>query len=117
VSKPINAYIINFANQPIGYIQSYNAYDFARSAPLVDLPSSLAALDILIGDTNAVGKGIGSLVLTKFLAQYIDPHYEYCFVDPDMHNLAAIKCYEQAGFAKLKLNQETEEMFMLRGRS
>jgi aminoglycoside 6'-N-acetyltransferase len=50
ITKPISAYIIYVDNIPIGYIQTYNPYDFERSTPLTGLPHSLAALDIFIGE-------------------------------------------------------------------
>ena len=43
--KNIHAYIIEADHTPIGYIQIYNAYDFERSDPLINLPSKLTALD------------------------------------------------------------------------
>lgn len=50
VRKSINAYIICIDEVPIGYIQLYNVYDFARSIPLTGLPDSLGAFDVFIGE-------------------------------------------------------------------
>lgn len=114
IRKPMKAYIIKIDNLAIGYIQFYNAHDFNRSQPLIDLPESLAALDIFIGDNNFVNQGIGSAVLKKFLLEYVDPVFKACFVDPDRHNIAAIKAYEKAGFKQFKRCHETNEIWMLR---
>lgn len=96
--KKLQAYIIYVDQVPIGYIQLYNAYDFPRSAPLIELPKSLAAFDIFIGEPNYIGKGIGSQALQLFLDKYATPNFEYTFADPEMHNIAAIKTYTKVGF-------------------
>jgi len=49
----------------------YNAYDFEGDNQLVNLPESLAAFDIFMGEENYVGKGIGSKVLRQFYDEYI----------------------------------------------
>ena len=63
VRRPVSAYIIYVENIPVGYIQLYNAYDFARSEELLGLPESLAAVDIFIGETDYVSRGIGTIGL------------------------------------------------------
>jgi len=111
-AKPISAYIIYADNKAIGYIQLYNAYDFARSEPLIGLPSSLAAFDIFIGEENYLRKGIGSKAIIQFLEEHGN-YYSHIFVDPDKTNLAAIRTYEKAGFKKVKEKQDGAEIFML----
>jgi RimJ/RimL family protein N-acetyltransferase len=113
VAKPINAYIICLDEAPIGYIQSYNAYDFARSKPLNGLPSSLAAFDMFIGEENYLKRGIGSKALVLFLKKHCDS-YTHIFADPESVNLAAIRAYEKAGFKKTKEQPDTGEVWMIR---
>ena len=112
--KPLYAYIVLADQLSIGYIQFYNAYDFRRSILLTNLPSSLAALDLFIGDPSYLGKGLGSIVLKQFLEEHVHPLYETCFVDPNLHNIAAIKTYENAGFKKIKIIDYSGEIWMLR---
>ena len=50
IHKNIYAFIIKIDNKPIGYIQTYNAYDFHKNLYLNNLPKSLAAIDIFIGE-------------------------------------------------------------------
>lgn len=99
-SKPIFCFIICQNEDPIGFIQYYNAYDYLRDQDLkIDaLPSNLAALDFYIGESNALGRGLGSKILQQFLTSHIKPHYTACLVDPALHNSKAIHVYEKAGF-------------------
>ncbi len=111
-AKPISAYIIYVDNKPIGYIQLYNAYDFARTEPLIGLPSSLGAFDIFIGEVNYLRKGIGSKAIVLFLEEHGN-YYSHILVDPEKTNLAAIRTYEKAGFKKIKEHQDSTEILMI----
>lgn len=110
--KPIQAYLICLDNQPVGYIQIYNVYDFPRSKPLTGLPENLGGIDIFIGEEAFLGKGLGPQAMAKFLGLYAKD-YSYVFVDPDVNNIVAIKAYEKAGFRKLSEQLTTQEIWML----
>jgi RimJ/RimL family protein N-acetyltransferase len=95
---------------PIGYIQIYNLYAFARAKPLIDLPKSLAAIDLFIGEKEYLGQGFAAEILKQFDYQ----NFEYILVDPDINNIAAIKTYEKAGFNKFKEHADTNEIWMIK---
>ncbi|HZW61506.1 MAG TPA: GNAT family N-acetyltransferase [Candidatus Babeliales bacterium] len=102
--KPIHAFIIVLDDKPIGYIQYYNAYDFPRTQGyLQNLPASLAAFNIYIGEPSVLGKGLGAIIIKQFLTLYIWPHFDVCFVDPETANIGAIKTFEKVGFNKIKI--------------
>jgi aminoglycoside 6'-N-acetyltransferase len=65
--KPIQAFIIHNNQNPIGYIQIYNAYDFPRSKTLSGLPENLGAFDVFIGEESALQQGLGSKAISQFL--------------------------------------------------
>lgn len=111
--KKIEAYIICADDMPIGYIQLYNAYDFARSEPLVDLPESLGAFDMFIGQKEYLGKGIGSQALMLFLETVCAQKYAYVFADPEIENKQAIRAYEKAEFKKIRENSDSGDVWML----
>lgn len=102
INKPISAYIICLSGQKIGYIQFYNAYDFPRNVELLNLPDSLGALDIFIGEEEYIGKGIGSEVIRIFTNNYVLTKYKFAFVDPEYNNEIAVKAFENAGFEIFK---------------
>jgi RimJ/RimL family protein N-acetyltransferase len=112
IEKPIKAYIIHVDQEPIGYIQLYNAYDFLRSQPLQGLPQNLAAFDLLIGEVQYLRKGIGSFVLKEFFDHHCDPSFTHILADPDRNNIAAIRAYEKAGFKKIK--EWPDEFWMIK---
>lgn len=97
--KPISAYIIICDSKPIGYIQYYNAYDFPRNGEqMKNLPASLAALDLFIGEVTYTRQGIGSKAVSLFLDEIVFKAFDYALVDPVSQNSSAIKAYENAGF-------------------
>lgn len=102
--KPLYAYIIYYQCTPIGYIQYYNIYDFPgeQLADLFDLPLSLAAIDLYIGDPHFVGKGLGVQIINQFLDAIVFKKFDACFVDPACKNTVAIKAYKKAGFHTVK---------------
>lgn len=101
--KPIYSYIIYCGLDPIGYIQYYNAYDFARDGyQLENLPSSLAAIDLLIGDPVYLRKGLGVTSLRQFIQEIVWKQFNNCFIDADVKNKVAIKTYQKAGFKFVK---------------
>lgn len=104
IKKNIDAFIIVYEQQPIGYIQFYNVYDFSRDIAFEEirkkLPAECAALDIFIGDLSCTGKGIGVLAIKEFLEQHVFKKFSACYVDPEKNNAAAIRAYEKAGFSQ-----------------
>lgn len=116
VKKPLHAFIICIDNKEIGYVQLYNAHDFAceDDIDLAELPSSLAAFDIFIGDPAYVGKGYGSQIMQQFLSEFVDPYYAACFVDPDTANFQAVRAYEKAGFNAIKTVNDGKVTWMIR---
>jgi aminoglycoside 6'-N-acetyltransferase len=111
--KPIQGFIIHNNQNPVGYIQIYNAYDFPRSKPLSGLPQRLGAFDIFIGTEEALGQGLGSKAILEFLNTH-GSQYSHIFADPDSSNTRAIKCYEKAGFNKISKQEDTKEVWMLK---
>jgi len=101
IRKPMHAYIIIVDGIEIGYIQYYNAYDFAHDWSLEVLPTKLAFCDIFIGEYTYVNKGIGSEILKEFCMKYIFKEFMHCLIDPEVHNLAAIRACSKAGFKEL----------------
>ena len=115
-TKTISAYIIYIDDAPVGYIQIYNAYDFARSNPLNGLPTHLGAFDVFIGEENYLKHGIGSRAIVQFLKDH-GGSYTHIFANPDRNNVSAIRAYEKADFKKTKDQSDAGELWMIREQS
>lgn len=87
--RTIASYIIEFDGRSIGYIQYYRSTDAPRNG---------AAIDFFIGEPDLLRKGIGTECLSLFLHLYVFGEYDFCIVDPDSENIAAIRTCENAGF-------------------
>jgi RimJ/RimL family protein N-acetyltransferase len=102
IKRPLHAFVVMLDEISVGYIQYYNAYDFSRDTVLENLPQSLAALDLYIGDPAYIGKGLAAPILRAFLEDHVWRTFQHCLVDPDVKNIAAIKAYQKAGFVMVK---------------
>ncbi|MBI2706843.1 MAG: GNAT family N-acetyltransferase [Proteobacteria bacterium] len=116
IEKPMYAFIMCVDGVEVGYIQYYDAYDFPREQgyELEGLPSSLASIDVFIGEEDFVGKGLGPLLMETFLNEHVFKHFDAVFVDPDTANLHAIRAYEKAGFKKIKTINEGAITWMMK---
>ena len=98
--KPVSGFIALLDEKPIGYIQQVKISDYPW--PNQNLPEEIvqnaAGVDIFIGDQSMVGIGIGVKIMWAFIENKIWPQFEYCIVDPDINNNAAIRCYEKLQF-------------------
>ena len=93
----------------MGYLQMYfldkaqqSEYSYSGGEKKV------SALDLFIGVPELWGKGIGGKVV-KLAKEYLATlGAEVIIIDPHADNIRAIKCYEKAGFKKLKVLNEHE---------
>ena len=57
-------------------------------------------LDMLIGDTNYLGKGLSDVLIREFLLSQF-PKVKEVLTDPEATNLRAVHVYQKAGFSIL----------------
>lgn len=109
IEKPIYPYIIRIDEVKVGYIQYYDSRSFPHEHghDFDDLPQNTASLDMYIGEIDFLGKSLGPKIINLFLKDYVFKNYQYCLVDPDSSNLAAIKAYQKAGFSIISSNKFT----------
>lgn len=119
IKKPIHAFIIHSDEKAVGYIQYYNAYDFPREQgyEIEGLPTSLASLDVFIGESEWIHQGLGPIMIDAFFREQVLTHFDACFVDPDPANTYAILAYEKAGFKKVKTIKDETIIEMVRMKS
>lgn len=112
--KPIHAFVVYYQNIPVGYAQYYNAYDFPRGYLLEGLSKKLGAVNVFIGEDEYTGKGLGTALINAFLDKQVWPRFDACFVDPEVHNIAAIRAYEKCGFKIVKKDKERSLVWMVK---
>jgi len=91
-------YFIVEHNTPIGFVQYYET-DIAPLGEWSDEPIGTVGIDYLIGNTNYLGKGYGTKIVTLLL-DFIKTkkQYDYIVADPITDNLASVKVLRNNGF-------------------
>jgi len=80
-----------------------------EAAGLTDLPRGLVDIDILIGEPDWLGRGVGSQALELLLARLRDsPFVAFAVLGTSASNTSAIRCYEKAGFRLFREFQDPE---------
>ena len=112
--QKIRAFIMYYEDQPIGYVQLYDATLFAQEKGVASLcPWPAGAFDLFIGESSYLGKGIGTSALIFFLEQYAST-YLSIIADPHRDNWAARKSYAKAGFVIIQDDPLTDEIIMMK---
>ncbi len=78
------AYTICANKEMIGYIQAYNAHDFAQEngLNLSAISGSVCGVDLFIGEQQFLHQGWGAKILNEFEEQILAPHFDWCLIDP-----------------------------------
>jgi RimJ/RimL family protein N-acetyltransferase len=118
-TDPTRPYIIEHAAQPIGYIQLYLIDDYPDYSQYVGLDERSAGIDIFIGEPDFIHRGLGSLLLKRFLRDFVfaNPDVVSCVIGPAISNTSAIRAYEKAGFVYFKtaaIPDEDEPEYLMR---
>ena len=97
-------FLITLAGDPVGYIQYWfvghhqNQEWIAQHPWLAELPSETIGVDLSIGCSDKLSKGLGSSALSAFVAGLREQGYTTIIIDPDRHNARAVRAYTKAGF-------------------
>lgn len=107
---PVQGYIAYLGDEPVGYIQSYRVGDHPHTAAAMGVDGDARGIDLLIGDAGSIGRGLGVRVVREFCEQlWRDARIERIVTNPDVDNAAAIRCYEKAGFTRLRTIPGTQD--------
>jgi aminoglycoside 6'-N-acetyltransferase len=98
-------WIAEVAGRPIGFLE---VIDPARDDECYwgDVPEGLRALDIWIGEPDALGKGFGTEMMREALSRcFADPSVRAVILDPIEENTRAHRFYERLGFVEVERRQ------------
>lgn len=103
-SDPTELYLILLGDRPAGFIQSYRVSDYPAYQELVAVEDGVAGVDLLIGEPELVGRGVGSEALDRFVREVVfsNPEIRACIADPDAENRASLRVFEKAGFGVVR---------------
>lgn len=90
--------------EPIGYAQSYQAVACHRDGWWLDVDDpGVYGIDQFLAGGSRLGQGLGTRMVRAFVAQlFADPRVTRVQADPSPANARAIRCYEKAGFHRVR---------------
>jgi aminoglycoside 6'-N-acetyltransferase len=90
--------------RPVGLIQTYLVSDNPEWEEVVGPGEGLAGVDLLIGEEDAVGRGVGPQVLAQFVREIVfaRPETEACVATVEEANRRSWRAFEKAGFRHVK---------------
>jgi RimJ/RimL family protein N-acetyltransferase len=107
---PVRGYIAYVDDVAVGYIQSFRVADHPDALAALEIPGDPHGVDVLLGDADARGHGLGTRLVREFTQQLlVGQHVDYVVISPDTENAAAIRAYEKAGFAAVKTVPSTKD--------
>jgi RimJ/RimL family protein N-acetyltransferase len=103
-TDPTDLYLALLDEQPVSFVQTYLVSDYPDYAALIEVGEGVAGVDLLIGDEELTGQGIGSEILRRFVEEVVfaPPTTTGCVADPDVRNVASVRVFEKAGFRIVK---------------
>jgi len=98
--SPENHAVIVADGAPVGYLcWQTPPQSELEAAGLTDLPEDLVDIDVLIGEPESIGRGVGPRSLGSLLARLrVDPVVTVAGVGTSVSNESAIRAFEKAGF-------------------
>jgi aminoglycoside 6'-N-acetyltransferase len=103
--------ILELEGRPIGYLQFYRTDDFDEWRMLIGLETDPArySIDIFIGEPELWNRGLGTKALRSVLGYLFgERHASVVVITPFAWNERAVRCYEKAGFRKVRFLPEVE---------
>ena len=106
--RPTRQFLIVLDARPAGMIQTYLVRDHPEWQELVQVGDDVAGVDLMIGEPDLVGHGVGPRVLTTFVRDVVfaDPSTNVVVATVEEPNRRSWRAFEKAGFRHVR---EVEE--------
>jgi aminoglycoside 6'-N-acetyltransferase len=97
-------YLIVVEGRPAGLIQTYLVADSPDWEAIVGAEPGLAGVDLLIGEEELVGRGVGPQVLKAFAREVVfaRPETNACVATVEEPNRRSWRAFEKAGFRHVR---------------
>jgi aminoglycoside 6'-N-acetyltransferase len=105
-------FIIYIDDLPVGYIQTCDLYAYRTLCPkpkgvFCHEEKGTFCLDLFIAEQCYLGKGFGTKIVRSFVQKLKeDFHAKSVLIDPSSDNAGAIRCYEKAGFKRIRIDHD-----------
>jgi aminoglycoside 6'-N-acetyltransferase len=101
---PTDHFLIVIDGRPAGMIQTYRVEDHPDWQRLVQVGDDVAGVDLLIGEPDLVGHGLGARVLTAFARDVVlaDPATNAIVATVEEANRRSWRAFEKAGFRHVR---------------
>lgn len=107
-SKDTHA-MITAGGRPVGYLcWQRPPRSELEATGLTDLPEDLVDIDLLIGEPELLGRGIGPKALVLLLAKLLGEEVGFAGLGTSTANRPAIRAFEKAGFRLFRDFQDPE---------
>ena len=97
---PTDNYLIVLDGSPIGMIQTYLVSDYPEWEEIVEVGPGVGGVDLMIGEAELTGRGLGPRVLEQFTREVVfaRPETRAVVATVDEDNRASWRAFEKAGF-------------------
>jgi len=116
----VTPFIAMLGDEPIGYAQSYVALGAGDGWWEEETDPGVRGIDQSLGRPELLGRGFGTQLVTALVERlFADPAVSRIQTDPSPANLRAIRCYEKAGFRRLRtiVTPDGPAAYMVRDRA
>ncbi len=97
---PTANYLISVDGRPVGMIQTYLVSDYPEWESVVQVGEGVAGIDLLIGEQELLGRGLGVEILEQFAREVVfaRPETHACVASVAEANRRSWRAFEKAGF-------------------
>jgi aminoglycoside 6'-N-acetyltransferase len=103
-TEPVQGYVASVEGHPLGYVQVYRVADFPDYAATVGEFADAVAIDVLIGEVEWTGRGLGPRVIAAAVEELVFPAHaaKRCIATPHAGNSASLRAFAKAGFVEVR---------------
>jgi aminoglycoside 6'-N-acetyltransferase len=102
--RPTRQFLIVVGRRPAGMIQTYLVADYPGWQELVRAGNDAAGIDLLIGEADMVGRGLGPQIVAEFAREVVfaDPSVNAIVATVEEPNRRSWRAFEKAGFRHVR---------------
>ncbi len=97
----MDQFIVALDGRPFAYLQCYRLSTWNQG--FGEQPAETRGIDQFIGEPGMIGRGHGSNFIRQFVGELLQKGAPRVVTDPDPTNARAIRAYEKAGFARVRM--------------